>query len=105
MTLQPVHGHFQLFSRAMFVINPLNEEGECLEHVPSGSSSPASGTVFTLPRAEQTRFEAAQAKANTSSRVFQRHASRADLHLSDPARHAFSTAYYMIALFIAFAAP
>jgi hypothetical protein len=69
------------------------------------SSSPASGTVFTLPRAEQTRFEAAQAKANTSSRLFQRHASRADLHPSDPARHAFSTEHCMIALFFAFAAP
>jgi hypothetical protein len=70
-----------------------------------GSSFPASGTLLALPRAEQTRFEAAQAKANTSSRVFQRHASRADLHPSDPARHAFSTKHCIIALFFAFAAP
>ena len=82
------------------LLDSLNEEGKCLKHVPSRSSSPAdSRTVFTLPRAEQTRFEAARAQANTSSRVFQRHASRADLRHSDPARHAFSTEHYMIALF------
>ena len=76
------------------LLESLNEEGKCLKHVPSRSSSPAdSRTVFTLPRAEQTRFEAARAQAssNTSSRVFQRHASRVDHHPSDPARHAFST--------------
>jgi hypothetical protein len=87
-------------------LDPLREEGRCSKHVPSRSSSPAdSRTAFTLPRAEQTRFEAARAQANTSSRVFQRHASRADHHSSDPARYAFSTKHCMIALFVAFAAP